>query len=640
MAENQQLRIEFKNLERQFGQMADNQNTRPTGALPSDTEKNPQVNAVTLQNGRELVEVPKKKKKSNMLKQIHLNIPLMDMLPKYAKYIKDIMANKRKLTEFETVTLTEECTSRIQHKLPQKLKDPGSFTIPVRIGEIDVGRALCDLAASINLMLLLMFKQLGFGAPGPTMMMLQLAARSYIYPEGVIEDVLLQIGKFIFPAYFIIVDYEADVLVPIILGRPLLATGDSILKVWEGKMILRVDNEEAVFNVYRDIQLPRHYEDLSMISVVEINKPAVDPSAFIDDALEKALMLFNHLELEEEAEEMLQILDEEKLLRVLREHKHAIGWTMSDIKIVVASEDQEKTTFTCPYGTYVFKRMLFGLCNAHATFQRCMMAIFTDMLELFVDVFMDDFSVFGPSSDECLTNLAKVLARLLEKDVPFKFDDACLKVFEELKKQLVSAPIIVSPDCNEPFELMCDANDVAIGAILSQRRRKIFRSIYYTKKELLTVVWTFDIFRAYLEFDLEIRDCKGTENQVADHLSMLETQNHVAKGDVIKETFTDEQLLAVTVAEVPWYADFVNYLASGEMSPDLEHHAKKKFLRDVRSYVWDKLFLFKTFIDQLMRRCVPESEINAILHDCHASSYGGHHAGDKTTAKVLQSGFY
>nr|XP_009772678.1 PREDICTED: uncharacterized protein LOC104223022 [Nicotiana sylvestris] len=621
------------------------------------------------------------------------------------------MANKMKLTEFETVTLTEECTSRIQHKLPQKLKDPGSFTIPVRIGEIDVGRALCDLAASINLMLLLMFKQLGFGAPGPTMMMLQLAARSYIYPEGVIEDVLLQIGKFIFPAYFIIVDYEADMLVPIILGRPLLATGDSILKVWEGKMILRVDNEEAVFNVYRDIQLPRHYEDLSMISVVEINKPVVDPSAFIDDALEKALMLFNHLELEEE---------EEKLLRVLREHKHAIGWTMSDIKIVVASEDQEKTTFTCPYGTYVFKRMLFGLCNAHATFQRCMMAIFTDMLELFVDVFMDDFSVFGPSSDECLTNLAKVLARceetnlvlnwkkchfmvregivlghkvskdglevdkanveaieklpppisvkgvrsflvhvgfyrrfikdfsknfshlcrLLEKDVPFKFDDACLKVFEELKKQLVSAPIIVSPDCNEPFELMCDANDVAIGAILSQRRRKIFRSIYYTKKELLTVVWAFDIFRAYLEFDLEIRDCKGTENQVADHLSMLETRNHVAKGDVIKETFTDEQLLAVTVAEVPWYADFVNYLASGEMSPDLEHHAKKKFLRDVRSYVWDKSFLFKTFIDQLMRRCVPESEINAILHDCHASSYGGHHAGDKTAAKVLQSGFY
>ncbi|XP_070035527.1 uncharacterized protein [Nicotiana tomentosiformis] len=156
-----------------------------------------------------------------MLKQIYLNIPLADMIrevPKYAKYIKDILANKRRLTEFETGTLIQECTSRIQHKLPQKLKDPGSFTIPQRIGKIDVGRALCDLGESINLMVLSVFKQLGLGAPRPTTVLLQLADRSSIYPKGVIEDVLLQIGKFIFPADFIILDYEADELVPIILG--------------------------------------------------------------------------------------------------------------------------------------------------------------------------------------------------------------------------------------------------------------------------------------------------------------------------------------------------------------------------------------------------------------------------------------
>ncbi|XP_070035525.1 uncharacterized protein [Nicotiana tomentosiformis] len=192
MAENQQLRIEFRNLERQFGQMANNQNTRPVGAPSSDTEKNPQVNTVMLRNGRELVEVPKKKKEEfgleeervpknievdkrnkiksekisgrvpppfpqrlskknddnmfhkflDMLKQIHLSIPLVDMLcevQKYEKYIKDIVANKRRLTEFKTSALTEECTSKIKHKLPQKLKDPARFTIPVRIAEIDVG---------------------------------------------------------------------------------------------------------------------------------------------------------------------------------------------------------------------------------------------------------------------------------------------------------------------------------------------------------------------------------------------------------------------------------------------------------------------------------------------------------------------
>ncbi|XP_070028855.1 uncharacterized protein [Nicotiana sylvestris] len=162
--------------------------------------------------------------------------------------------------KFETVALTEECTSRVQNKLPQKLKDPGSFTIPIRIGNIDVGRALCNLGESINLIPLSLFKQLDLGAPRPTTVMLQLADRSITHPEGVIEDVLLQIGKFIFPADFIILDYEADELVPIILGRPLLATGDAILKEREGKMILRVDDEETVFNVYKAIQLPCHYE--------------------------------------------------------------------------------------------------------------------------------------------------------------------------------------------------------------------------------------------------------------------------------------------------------------------------------------------------------------------------------------------
>nr|XP_009610398.1 uncharacterized protein LOC104104100 [Nicotiana tomentosiformis] len=122
----------------------------------------------------------------------------------------DRMFNKFLSMLSQTVALTEEFTSRIQNKLPQKHKDPGSFTIPVRIGNIDVGRAICDLGASINLMPLSLFKQLGLRAPRPTTLMLQLADRSIAYLEGVVEDVLLQIGKFIFPADFIILDYEDD----------------------------------------------------------------------------------------------------------------------------------------------------------------------------------------------------------------------------------------------------------------------------------------------------------------------------------------------------------------------------------------------------------------------------------------------
>ncbi|XP_070023262.1 uncharacterized protein [Nicotiana sylvestris] len=247
-----------------------------------------------------------------MLSQVQLDIPLVDLLheiPNYTKYIKYIVAHKRKLIEFETVALTEEYTSRVQNKLPQKLKDPGSFTILVRIGNIDVGLALCDLGESTNRMPLSLFKQLGLGAPRPTTVMLQLADRSITHPKGVIEDVLLRIGKFIFLADFIILDYEADELVSIILGQPLLATGDAIIKERERKIILRVDDEKADFNVYKAIQFLRHNEELSMISIVEDDEKIQYPSVYLDDSLEKELMLLDSLGDDEEVEEMMHILD-------------------------------------------------------------------------------------------------------------------------------------------------------------------------------------------------------------------------------------------------------------------------------------------------------------------------------------------
>ncbi|KAL5554123.1 hypothetical protein UlMin_041524 [Ulmus minor] len=436
-------------------------------------------------------------------------------------------------------------------------------------------------------------------------------------------------------------------------------------------------------------------------------------------------------------------------------------------QIVIAPEDQHKTTFTCPYGTFSFRRMPFGLCNTPATFQRCMMAIFTEMVEQFVEVFMDDFSVFGDSFSLCLENLAKVLKRceetnlvlnwekchfmvkegivlghkvsrdglevdkakvetieklpppvsvkgirsflghtgfyrrfikdfskiakplcnLLEKDRKFDFDEGCLKAFLELKQKLSSAPVIVAPDWAAPFELMCDASDVAVGVVLGQKRNRVFHSIYYasktlqgaqlnytvTEKELLAVVFAFDKFRSYLvgtkvivytdhsaikylvekkdakprlirwvlllqEFDLEIRDRKGTENQVADHLSRLEQNQE--NTEVINETFPDEQLFVLTQTKEPWYADFANFLVSGLLPLDLTSQQKKRFLHNVKFYHWDEPFLFKQCADQMIRRCIPIEETDSILQQCHSSPYGGHFGGMRTANKVLQAGFY
>ncbi|GJV06576.1 reverse transcriptase domain-containing protein [Tanacetum coccineum] len=238
------------------------------------------------------------------------------------------------------------------------------------------------------------------------------------------------------------------------------------------------------------------------------------------------------------------------------------------IQIPIDPKDQEKTTFTCPYGTFAYLRMPFGLCNAPGTFQRCMMAIFHDMIEKTMEVFMDDFSVFRNSFFTCLSNLEKMLKRhkiskkgievdkdkidviaklpqpttvkgirsflghagfyrrfikdfskisrpmthLLEKNTPFIFSEECIQDFQTLKKKLTEAPIPIAPNWDQPFELMCDASDYAIGVVLGQQIEKHFRPIHYasktiteaesnyttTEKEMLAVVYAFEKFLSYL----------------------------------------------------------------------------------------------------------------------------------------------
>ncbi|XP_070011436.1 uncharacterized protein [Nicotiana sylvestris] len=142
------------------------------------------------------------------------------------------------------------------------------------------------------------------------------------------------------------------------------------------------------------------------------------------------------------------------------------------------------------------------------------------------------------------------------------------------------------------------------------------------------------------EFDLEIRDHKGTENQVSDHLSRLEEAENSVEVEDILETFPDEQLLATSLEEVPWYADFANYLVSGIVPYDLSSVQKKTFYRDCRMYYWDEPYLFRICVDNMIRRCVPEIEQSSVLQACHASVYGGHFGGVRTVAKVLETSFF
>ncbi|GJX49540.1 reverse transcriptase domain-containing protein [Tanacetum coccineum] len=447
-------------------------------------------------------------------------------------------------------------------------------------------------------------------------MSVRLADKSLQYPVGIAKNMLVEVGKFTFPVDFIILEmkkdskvplilgrpflHTADAMkkdskVPLILGRPFLHTADAIIRVKQRQLNLGVGTERIIFNI--DFAMKHSYSN--------------DDTCFSIDVIEEILRVGEYFQ------------------------------------IPIDPNDQEKTTFTCPFGTYAYRRMPFGLCNAPATFQRCMLAIFHDMIEESVKIFMDDFSVFGNSFDTCLNNLDKMLQRCKDahlvlnwekchfmvkegivlghkvssaglevdkakidvisklppptniKNTPFEFDDECQRAFESLKEKLTCAPVVVSPNWNLPFELMCDASDFAIGAVLGQKDGKNFHPIYFasktlnsaqqkyivTEKEIMAIVIAFNKFISYLilsktivhtnhsalrhlfkkqdakprlirwilllqEFDIEIKDRKGTKNVVADHLSRIEN-NETSDDCEVDDNFPGETLMEININE-PW----------------------------------------------------------------------------------------
>ncbi|KAH9782108.1 hypothetical protein KPL71_008748 [Citrus sinensis] len=272
-------------------------------------------------------------------------------------------------------------------------------------------------------------------------------------------------------------------------------------------------------------------------------------------------------------------------------------------QIPIAPKDQEKTTFTCPFGTFAYRRMPFGLCNAPATFQRCMLSIFSDMVERFLEVFMDDFSVFGDSFDQCLHHLTLVLQRCTEKSLVLNWEKCHFMV-----KQ-----------------------GIVLGHIISSKGIEVDKA----KVDLISNLPPPKTVRE--EFDLEFKDKKGTENVVADHLSRLHFDT-ITEPLILNESFPDEQLMSVEV--LPWYADIVNYLITGKLPEHWTKQDNAKFFAEINNFFWDEPYLFKYCADQIVRRCVPENEIQNILSFCHAQACGGHFSAKKTETKVLQCGFY
>nr|GEU63368.1 reverse transcriptase domain-containing protein [Tanacetum cinerariifolium] len=550
------------------------------------------------------------------------------LMPKFTLILKALIGNKKKLSEMARTPLNEHCSAILQKKLPKKLGDLSKHLIPCDFSGMAECLALADLGASINLMPFSVWKKLSLPNLTPTCMTLELADRSISLPVRVAEDVYVKIGSFHFPAYFVVVDFDADPRVPLILKTSFLNTERALIDVFEGELTLRVGKEAITFKLDQTSRYSANYNDITAKRIDIIDMACEEyshevlgfsdtilsgnPTPYYDlivSATSLTLTLFENSDflLEEELKiyeansekssvdeppvvelkdlpphleyaflegddklpviiaKFLSVEEKTALITVLKSHKRAIAWKLSDIKginpefctnkilmeedfkpavqhqrrvnpkihdvikqeviklleagliypiydspwvspvhcvpkkggftvfenkdnelirtrlvtgwrvcidyrklneatrkdhfllpfmdqmlerlagnqyycfldsfssyfqIPIDPKDQEKTTFTCPYEMFAYRRMPFGLCNDPGTFQRCVMAIFHDMIEKTMEVFMDDFFVFKNSFQSCLSYLERMLKRCEDTNLYLNWEKSHFMVKE------------------------------------------------------------------------------------------------------------------------------------------------------------------------------------------------------------------
>nr|XP_009784396.1 PREDICTED: uncharacterized protein LOC104232812 [Nicotiana sylvestris] len=251
-------------------------NNRPQGTLPADTRVYPkeqglkQLMVVSLRNGEHSIDLR----------------PEGDSLCKNDEGL-DV---SQVLQDFATVTLTQTSRAVVMRLIAEKLSEPGSFTNPCTIGSYAFTKALCDLGANINLIPLSIYKRLGIGRARSTSMLLQLADRTLKSPSGILDDVLVQVGKFVFPTDFFILECRVDEEIPIILGRPFWATERALIDCETGELKLSVNDDEITFNVQKPMWRTSEFTNCSLIEVVDVILEEEDEALNEKDPLVACLM--------------------------------------------------------------------------------------------------------------------------------------------------------------------------------------------------------------------------------------------------------------------------------------------------------------------------------------------------------------
>ncbi|XP_021743111.1 uncharacterized protein LOC110709208 [Chenopodium quinoa] len=560
----------------QIAQQVGSSSSNPSGHFPSSTVVNSkeQAKAITLRSGR--VEVERKEqqksdegatkkyegdeeriekppmrvykppilfshriveKKLNekfskfleVLRGLQVNIPFlhaMSQMPTYAKFLKDLLSKKSRLEESATISLPKEVSAIIQNKLPQKLGDPRSSAIPVKIGDLEAMDALCDLGASVILMPYSITKSLKVGDLKPTRMSLQLADRTVRLPLGILENVPIQVGRVFVPCDFVVMEMEEDTRVPLILGRPFLNTAGVVIDMKEGRLTLNVGDEKISFSFSQTLKKPlidefhkidtlerdleefreRLYErdplqGTLMGSLVEEGEETKGYDLLLNQPLAHEVMKFEVLNVEAKEERTTPppkvelkplppllkyaFLDDsesypvivnaklddtslEKLLVVLREYRDVIGYKIDDIKGISPTICMHKILLNDDHASSIEHQR-----RLNPNMKEVVKKEVLKLLEAGIIYLISDRKWVSP---------VQVVTK--KGGMTIIKNDNGETISTRLKEALILATIIQPPNWELPFDLMCDALDFSVGSVHGQRKDKKLHAIYYTSKTL------------------------------------------------------------------------------------------------------------------------------------------------------------
>ncbi|KAL6319887.1 hypothetical protein AAG906_036959 [Vitis piasezkii] len=467
-----------------------------------------------------------------VFRQWKVNIPLLDMIkqvPTFAKFLKELCTIKRGLNVNKKAFLTEQVSAIIQCKSPLKYKDPGCPTISLSIGgtckhihpeEEEGPKEVCMIDTLVEEHcdqrmqedLVESFGDLDEGLPEPSDLLVTLLPwrrREKILPlfneEKTQRAVKEEPPKLILkplPTELKYAYLEEDKQCPVVISSA-----------------LTIHQEDCLLEVLRRCKKAIRWQ---ISDLKEIN----------------LLVCTHHIYMEDENKPVLE-----------RDSRHSFYCFLDGysgyFQIEIDVEDQEKPTFTCPFGTYAYRRMPFDLCNASVTFQRCMLSIFSDMVERIMEVFMDDITIYGRIVLGHIISKEGIEVDKAKVELIVKFPSPtnvkgvrCQRSFKDLKLFLTTVPIVRAPNWQLPFEVMCDASDFAIGVVLGQREDGKPYVIYYASKTLNEAKRSYTTTKELLAV-----------NVVAYHLSKLVIA-HNSNGMPINDDFLEESLVLVEVA--PW----------------------------------------------------------------------------------------